>query len=111
VKELIENIYKEQEWKSIKLGLSLHVEFYKVTPDGVRQTIDAWFNGGCMEAVNHIDLIDDIIDIMNEKMSECIAKFTREGSGWIISKLLEFQIKIAKYKPLRGSSYSIRGKC
>jgi hypothetical protein len=65
VKEEIRKRYKEQEWKSIKLGLSLHVEFYIVSPDGVRQTIDAWFNGGCMEAVNHIDLIDDIIDTMN----------------------------------------------
>jgi hypothetical protein len=105
MKEHIKKTYKEQEWKSIKLGLSLHVEFYKISPDGVKQTIDEWFNGGCMEAVTHIDLIDDIIDIMNEKMCERIAKFTKEGSGWIISKLLDFEIKIAKYKPLRGSSY------
>jgi hypothetical protein len=81
---------RDQEWKNFKLGLSLHVEFFKETPDGVVRKIDAWFNGGCMKAVTHISLLDDVVLKMIGEMNECISKFTCQRSGWIISKLLEF---------------------
>ena len=32
-------------------------------------------------------------------------KFTHQGSGWSVSKLLEFRLKIAKHVPIKGSSY------
>jgi hypothetical protein len=105
MREEIRKRYVEQKWKNMKLGVSIHVEFYKQKPDGQTEFIDAWFNGGCMKSVTHVSLLDDIVTGMIGKVGECISKFTREGSGWIISKLLDFQIKMAKYQPLRASSY------
>ena len=32
-------------------------------------------------------------------------KFTHQGSGWSVYKLLEFRLKIAKHVPIKGSSY------
>ena len=34
-----------------------------------------------------------------------LKKITCQGSGWVISRLLELQIKIVKYTPIKGSSY------
>jgi hypothetical protein len=34
--------------------------------------IDAWFNGGCMKAVTHISLLDDVVLKMIGEMNKCI---------------------------------------
>ena len=34
-----------------------------------------------------------------------VEEFVREKSGWIIDEVKQFEIKIEKYKPLKGSSY------
>ena len=44
-----------------KLGISIEVVFYKIKPDGVKTNIDAWFIGGCMEKVEHMDFIDQVL--------------------------------------------------
>ena len=101
----IENKIQDQNWKNLKLSLSLHVEFYKNLPDGRKQMINNWFNSGSMTSITNNSQIKDTIHVMINKIEEKICKFTRKGSGWIIKKLLDFEIKVAKYKPLRASSY------
>ena len=58
-----------------------------------------------MRAITHPSLLDDELMTMIARVNELISKFTRESSGWQLSELMEFQIKIARYEPLRGSSY------
>jgi hypothetical protein len=67
--------------------------------------MDNWFNVGDMKSVTHIELIDEIILRMIGVINERVSKFTKEGSGWIISELREFQNKVTEYTPLKGSSY------
>ena len=105
MKEGIRKSCLEQNWNNFKLGIALQIEFYKESPDGVRKTLDSWFTGGCMFPLTDISLLDRELNKRIKAIEGCIEKFEKEGSGWIISRLLEFQIKIAKYKPLKGSSY------
>src|SRR6201990_2988539 len=101
----IENKVQEQNWENLKLSLSIFVEFYKSLPDGRTSYIEHWFNSGTMTSITNISQIKETVLEMINKIEEKICKFTKEGSGWIINKLLEFEIKVAKYKPLRASSY------
>ena len=105
MKEEIRKRCLEQNWNNFKLGIALDIEFYKESPDGVRKTLDSWFNGGCMFPVSDMSLLDGELTKRIKAIERCIESFEKEGSGWIINRLLAFQIKIAKYKPLKGSSY------
>ncbi|XP_022807622.1 uncharacterized protein LOC111344644 [Stylophora pistillata] len=40
-----------------------------------------------------------------DKMMESLAKFQREGSGWVIHSIAGLDLHTVKYTPLRGSSY------
>ena len=42
---------------------------------------------------------------LTDKVIEKVEKFTHQGSGWSVYKLLEFRLKIAKHVPIKGSSY------
>ena len=105
MKEEIRKRCSEQNWNNFKLGIALQIEFYKESPDGVRKTIDGWFNGGCMFPLTDMSLLDGELTKRIKAIERCIENFEKEGSGWIINRLLEFHIKIANYKPLKGSSY------
>ena len=58
-----------------------------------------------MTAISNMDMIEEVIDIKINKIEESIDKFTKQGLGWIIEGVSEFQITFAKYQPLKGSSY------
>jgi len=105
MRAIIENRVKEQKYNNLKLVLSLKVEFSKQSPDGETKTICSWFNSGMMTPITDTSLLGSIVTEMIQIIDEKIVKYTREGSGWIINKLLNFEIKIAKYKPLNASSY------
>ena len=40
-----------------------------------------------------------------EKMLNTISTFTSEGSGWRFSRLLAFELKFARFSPIRAGSY------
>ena len=42
---------------------------------------------------------------IKQKKLKSVEEFVREKSGWIIDEVKQFEIKIEKYKPLKGSSY------
>lgn len=101
MRDQIEEIIKSQGMKNVKIQLALNVEFVK--PLVKEKTITSWFNTGLMISV--IQLESNVLQKMIDKINEKISQFTREGSGWVISKILDFHVKIAKYEPLKGSSY------
>src|SRR6201990_2339067 len=67
----IENKIQEQNWKNLKLSLSLHVEFYKDLPDGRSSYIQHWFNSGTMSSITDMtqgkDIVLEMINIIEEK--------------------------------------------
>ena len=92
------------DFLNFKYQLNLKVQFSKQTPDNIK-TCDTWFNSGemTMTAKNYIDkrTYDKLINEVTRK----IEKFTQMGSGWVVSKLLEFRLKVVKVIPIKDSSY------
>ena len=84
MKEKRKKVCSDQEWKSFKFGIAIHVLFYRINPDGVKTNIDAWFNGGCMERVEYMDFIHEVLFNKTKKIEKCIEEFIMEKSGWII---------------------------
>ena len=103
--EIYQSISKEV-FPNLKYQLNFLVEFSKSTPND-EQFITCWFNSGefISTAKSFIDeqaykkLLDTVIDK--------VEKFTHLGSGWHVSKLFEFQLKITKQVPIKGSSYLV----
>ncbi|CAL1297347.1 unnamed protein product [Larinioides sclopetarius] len=51
------------------------------------------------------DTVGDHIPLAFTKISEAVDEFLRRGSGWILDKIVHFELCVAKYHPLRASSY------
>ncbi|CAF4913045.1 unnamed protein product, partial [Rotaria socialis] len=102
--EEIKSKIESQDWKNLKAALSIQVEFYKELPHEIKKTT-GWFNSGEMIRITNDSEIQNILNQMINEVIEKIYKYTCEGSGWIINKLLDFEIKLVEYKPLKASSY------
>ena len=105
VKEHVKNKCLNSSFPNFKLTIELNAQLYKEKPDGSREVKDDWFNGGCMQAINHISSFDEVYKEMVAIISEKITKYTNEGSGWVLDRLLEFIIIVARYQPIRSGSY------
>ncbi|GBM68057.1 hypothetical protein AVEN_66733-2-1, partial [Araneus ventricosus] len=56
------------------------------------------------------DTIGDHVPVSFTKILEAVDEFIRRGSGWILDKIVHFELCVAKYQPLRASSYIILPK-
>ena len=50
-------------------------------------------------------LADKLFCSMVEKMMAVFPTFASSGSGWVVEKIIKLDIKFARYRPIRGSSY------
>ena len=103
-KEQIVNKIKSQlrELGGIKVQLAVKVRYVKTIPE--EKEIEVHHTSKQKVVLNNTQI--------REAVNECIAeiyknddRFTNEGSGWILDKILEFYINISKYNPTSGSSY------
>ena len=67
--------------------------------------ISNWFNSGKFISSSTSYFDKNIYSKGINTILEKIEKFTCQGSGWVISRLLELHIKLVKYTPIKGSSY------
>ena len=104
VRKLVKYLIKKQNFDNVKYQLELMVEFKKETPKEIKY-ISNWFNSGKFIASSMSYFDKNIYSKCINTILEKIEKFTCQGSGWIISQLLELQIKVVKYTPIKGSSY------
>ena len=74
----IESKIQDQNWKNLKLILSLHVEFYKKLPDENKSIIKNWFNSGTMTSITNSSQIKETIFEMINKIDR---KSTRLNSS------------------------------
>ena len=42
---------------------------------------------------------------MAKKMMAALPAFASSGSGWVVEKIIKLDIKLARNRPIRGSSY------
>ena len=88
-----------QELTGLKWSFGLTVVFFKDD-----KKIKGTFYSN-QYATLSADEIDAFFDKATSSIVQKIEKFTKEGSGWMIDKCNTLFLNIAKYEPLKGSSY------
>jgi len=102
ISSILRNSLKKM--KSIKWYICVHVEFIRFLVDGSKQTIAPHFNGKCRIETNE-DGIDSNFREALAKILDSHNRFQREGSAWILKRVLEISLNIANYQPLSSGSY------
>lgn len=103
--ETIRSIFKKERTKRkrIKFYLTLQVQFTKTKDDQV-EIAEPHFHGRCHILLNN----DDIESALREsimKMFNAFIEYQREGSNWVLDKVLGVTVHIVQYNPIKGSSY------
>ena len=92
--------------KSVKIQFSLLVRFYMIR-DGEKEEMNHYFNR--MQPVilteNNTDILNHLLNQLIDEVKGEIEAWSERGSGWILDKILEAFINVARYQPLRGGSY------
>ena len=106
IKPYIESVLSSNlaEKKGIKWFLCIQIEYIKQNVEGENVYSNPFFRSFVQISVNNTVISDQI----NNAFSKIIASahdFHREGSDWVFHRILGFDICIAIYQPLHGSSY------
>lgn len=81
----------------------MQVRFKKEKKDQT-EMVEPYFHGRCHIALKVEDFEQSIID-SNKKIMPSFLEYQRQGSNWTLDKIIGLTLNIAKYKPLRGSSF------
>ncbi|GBN89381.1 hypothetical protein AVEN_139796-1 [Araneus ventricosus] len=83
--------------------------FKRESEDGGEERVTPYFRSNVqIEQVG--DTVGDHVPASFTKILEAVDEFIRRGSGWILDKIVHFELCVAKYQPLRASSYIILPK-
>ena len=99
--KLVEEI---QEFSGIKFQLALKVQLRKDNPDGTEEYTDPVLRHN-QETVLQSSEINEALDKAFPTIQERLERFTQRGSGWVVDRVETLWLDIARYQPLRGSSY------
>ena len=102
--QLLSLMEEELTHHQYKANLIFHVEFMKNNPSGLAKTTEAYFRSDVMTILS-AHAIDAAVQKAFSDIEKRIEKWTREGSGWTVTKVLNVHLDFAKYTPLKGSSY------
>ena len=94
----------ELSFHQYKVSLVLKVEMTKTTPDGKSKVQTPYFASKPYTILSQHD-IENAIEEGHQCIDSQIDKWTKEGSGWVVSRVVCLYVNIAKYTPLKGSSY------
>ena len=87
-----------------KCSLIVQLAFYKP----INQTTTDWacpyFQSKPMAILKKED-IDQFLADAHDQLDKHVDKFTNNGSGWTLESVMSLSVNIAKYAPLKGSSY------
>ncbi|GBM47570.1 Zinc finger protein 287 [Araneus ventricosus] len=108
--QLKEKIEEEiQEKGAVKWYGVVKAVFKRESEDGGEERVTPYFRSNVQ-----IELVGDTIGahvpVSFSKILEAVDEFIRRGSGWILDKIVHFELCVAEYHPLRASSYIILPK-
>ena len=89
---------------SMKIQLALQVELRKARADGSEEYTAPVFRHK-QEAILEASEIDGVLGKAFPVIQEMLEKWTQRGSGWVVNRVQTLWLDIARYQPLRGSSY------
>ena len=87
-----------------KATLVLRVEMTKTTADGKSKNMSPYFSSKPYTILSPHD-IENAIEEGHQAIDAQMDKWTKEGSGWVVSRVVCLYVNISKYTPLKGSSY------
>ena len=82
----------------------MKARFVKPKVDGEDLFSEPHFRNLCITTVNAHDMEKQLQEACS-KILDCLAIYQKEGSGWILDEILHLDLNMAKYTPLKGSSY------
>ncbi|GBM05165.1 hypothetical protein AVEN_197723-1 [Araneus ventricosus] len=107
--QLEEKIEEIWEKGAVKWYGVVKAVFKRESEDGGEERVTPYFKSNVQ-----IELVDDIVgdhvQASFTKISEAVDEFDRRVSGWILDKIVHFELCVVKYQPLRASSYIILPK-
>ena len=88
-------------FRAIRWYVTMNVLFHRQSEAGMQET-EGGFYTQLFTAMDTTDI--DFTDLRTDLDGE-IDRFTNVGSGWTITAILRFVIRIGQYRPLSGSSF------
>ena len=96
---------RKRSWLSMESSFSLHSRSsFGRTPDGSEVYTDPVLRHK-QEALLQASEIKEALDEAISHLLGLLEKWTQRGSGWTVDRVQTLWLDIAKYQPLRGSSY------
>ena len=91
------------EMKGLKYVETLKVTFEKISADVIVEK-SAYFNSASQTIINQME-INEALQMSKQNILNKIAQWISEGSGWMVQSVDNHYLNIAKYEPMKGSSY------
>ena len=95
-----------KEHSQNKVQLSLICVMIRVDPatGKIAAEEQAYFNSAIEIIYKSTDL-NEVYERMRTKILESFSTYLKNGSGWVLKKVVKLDITLSKFKPLRGSSH------
>ena len=114
----VKNILNQelQHKSAIKWYLSVKVKMVKIDSDRqVSEEAEPYFTSRCYTLLQSDDLEEQLQEAI-QKIMDDFENFIREGSGWVLEKVLKVFVNVGHYKPLKGKSFiplpkGLTGRC
>jgi len=87
---------------SIKHYATMDIQFYRTTVDSELQQTTARFRTS-PNVTSDATTID--IDAMVKEFTSAVENFNIRGSNWIVDAVVDFQVTLAPYRPMQGSTF------
>ena len=89
----------------IKFHASARCMMDKTLEGQVLQELDDFFITSSMRSVTNSSQLADALSASIDTMREQVPEKETQGSGWVFKRVILLEMHVAKYKPLKGSSY------
>ena len=76
----------------------MNVMFHRQTSDGMQETEGGFYS----QVFTTLDPTDVDLDALRTDLDREVDRFTNVGSGWTITAILRFVVRIGQYRPLAG---------
>ena len=103
IKDILNQEFDKQ--KGVKYTLAIQVAFVKIDSES---SIKGWFwSSTVRNATVIIDKsnIQESIDSYFDDLQNQIDKFVQNGSGWVLERVIEMELHVVKYRPLKDHAY------
>ena len=93
-----------EDLEGVKFQLALNIHLRKIKQDGSEECTNSVFRYKQQALLQPVE-IEKTLDEAFPHILGILEKWTQNGSGWTVDYISTLWLDIAKYQPLRGSSY------